>query len=407
MEDGSTERPVDAELMPVESDEGMSVGEPPAALAKIDAADVRAVFARVEREIEALPDTVKALEMRDGMKAVAAAAAELNRYDIREAAARAVAKVEQWIAKHNPPRPVGRPRKTDADENLGRRPIFSGGGSDDPADSVSEQELRDIRRAHPDPENDAALGERMERIEASGKVVSRRALRNEVSRERQGSAAERAPQNAPAADPSPDGPCAQSVPAAAAAAPLHVCAGEALRDQVDEDSIDAVAVALPGAEEALIIEVLDFSEWAVRPGGIILVRCPGWAVGEVTAIWAQPDEDDNCWVDYESLLICVGTDGHWWFPVLAFRRCDDDDADSAQQLPTLFRADTEVEAWRQVVAAWVAVGSELWDPCCGSGKVLVGAAAAGMRIVGADAADANVTATRAALEVAAGVAGDV
>ena len=45
-----------------------------------------------------------------------------------------------------------------------------------------------------------------------------------------------------------------------------------------------------------------------------------------------------------------------------------------------------------------------WIPCCGCGDVLVGAAAAGMRIVGADADAANIAATQAALRAAAGVA---
>ena len=52
---------------------------------------------------------------------VGAAAVVLDWHDIRAAAARAVAEVEQWIAKRHPPRPVGRPPKTEGDENLGRR----------------------------------------------------------------------------------------------------------------------------------------------------------------------------------------------------------------------------------------------------------------------------------------------
>ena len=199
----------------------------------------------------------------------------LDRHDIRAAAARAVAEVEQWIAKRHPARPVGRPPKTEGDENLGRRPTFSAGdgGSGEAADAVSAEELRDIRRAHPDPEDDAALQARMQRIEAAGKVVSRRSLREQVRRERQGASAEPAAQDAPSAEPPMDGACAPSAPADAAAAPLHACAVEALREQVEEDSIDAVAVALHRADEALIAEVLGFGEWAVRPGGLVLVQC--------------------------------------------------------------------------------------------------------------------------------------
>ena len=148
-------------------------------------------------------------------------------------------------------------------------------------------------------------------------------------------------------------------------------------------------------------------------------------------------------MDYESLLASVGPDD--WFPVLVFRRRDyadddtdlgadedgaataedgeaaadsaaeddddtaasaveSDDEDSAVEGATLFRADSGCEAWRQVLTAWLPPGSEVWDPCCGSGDVVVGAAAAGMRIVGADADAANVAATRAALKAAAGVA---
>ena len=387
-----------------------------AALAKTDAADVETVFARVEQDIANLPNTVKAFQMRDGLRVVEAAAQVLDRHDIRHAAARAVAEVEQWIARHNPPRPVGRPPKTAGDENLGRRPTFSQreGGSGEAAKAVSAEELRDIRRAHPDPADDAAMRTRMDRIEAAGKVVSRRALRTEVRRERQAGAAEPAPKAAPAADvPKQDSAPAALAPVdTAAAATLHVCTVEELREKVEEDSIDAVAVALHGAEEDLINAVVGFGEFAVRPGGLVLVQCPGWAVADVASIGDGPDDKDNQWMDYESLLACVGA-GTSWFPVLVFRRRDDDgvdssaqgdddavgddDADSSAEHPTLFRADSGADGWRQVIAAWLPVGAEVWEPCCGSGQVLAGAAAAGMRIVGADADPAQVAATRAAL----------
>ena len=416
MDDRSTVTAVDAKRAP-NGDNGTTPPSPSVALARMDPADVETVFARVEQAIADLPNTVKAIERRDGLKAVEAAAAVLDRHDIRAAAARAVAEVEQWIAKRHPPRPVGRPPKTEGDENLGRRPTFSAGdgGAGEAADAVSAEELRDIRRAHPDPEDDAALQARMQRIEAAGKVVSRRSLREQVRRERQGASAEPAAQDAPSAEPPKDGACAPSAPADAAAAPLHGCAVEALREQVEEDSIDAVAVALHRADEALIAEVLGFGEWAVRPGGLVLVQCAVPAVAEVTSLAAEPDKNDNVWLDYESLLACVGS-GTNWFPVLVFRRRDydtdsavedDGDADSAVAGATLFRADTgsdAADAWRQVLGAWLAAGSEVWDPCCGSGQVLAGAAAAGMRIVGADADAANIAATRAALQAAAGVA---
>ena len=66
----------------------------------MDPAGVETVFfARVKQAIADLLNTVKAIEWRDRLKAVAAAAAVLNRHDIRAAAARAVAEVERWIAK--------------------------------------------------------------------------------------------------------------------------------------------------------------------------------------------------------------------------------------------------------------------------------------------------------------------
>ena len=386
-----------------------------AALAKTDAADVETVFARVEQDIANLPNTVKAFQMRDGLRVVEAAAQVLDRHDIRHAAARAVAEVEQWIAGHNPPRPVGRPPKTAGDENLGRRPTFSQreGGSGEAAKAVSAEELRDIRRAHPDPADDAAMRARMDRIEAAGKVVSRRALRTQVRRERQAGVAEPAPQAASAADvPKQDRAPAALASVDTAAATLHVCTVEELHEKVEEDSIDAVAIALHGAEQDLINAVVGFGEFAVRPGGLVLVQCPGWAVADVASIGDGPDDEDNQWMDYESLLACVGS-GAGWFPVLVFRRRDDDgvdssaqgdddavedgDADSSAEHPTLFRADSGADGWRQIIAAWLPVGAEVWDPCCGSGEVLVGAAAAGMRIVGADADPAQVAATRAAL----------
>jgi len=161
---------------------------------------------------------------------------------------------------------------------------------------------------------------RMDRIEAAGKVVSRRALRTQVRRERQAGVAEPAPQAASAADvPKQDRAPAALASVDTAAATLHVCTVEELREKVEEDSIDAVAVALHGVEEHLINAVVGFGEFAVRPGGLVLVQCPGWAVADVASIGDGPDDEDNQWMDYESLLACVGS-GAGWFPVLVFRR---------------------------------------------------------------------------------------
>lgn len=49
----------------------------------------------------ALPNTVKAIESRDGYQAVEPAAKLLKRYDIEATAARSVAEVEQWVALRN------------------------------------------------------------------------------------------------------------------------------------------------------------------------------------------------------------------------------------------------------------------------------------------------------------------
>ena len=73
----------------------------------------------------------------------------------------------------------------------------------------------------------------------------------------------------------------------------------------------------------------------------------------------------------------------------------------SKRRPTLFQAGTGTDAWRQVLTAWLKSGVAVCDPCCGSGQVLVGATAAGMRPVGLDADAANVEATRTALEAAA------
>ena len=101
MDDRSTVTAVDAKRAP-NGDNGTTPPSPSVALARMDPADVETVFARVEQAIADLPNTVKAIERRDGLKAVEAAAAVLDRHDIRAAAARAVAEVEQWIAKRHP-----------------------------------------------------------------------------------------------------------------------------------------------------------------------------------------------------------------------------------------------------------------------------------------------------------------
>jgi hypothetical protein len=417
MDDSNTVRAVEAELVSNGSNDKTRQEPPSAAMAQVDAADVEMVFARVEQAIVDLPSTVEAIKWRDGLKVVEATAAVLNRRDIRAAAARAVAEVERWIASNNPARPVGRPPKT-AGENLGQRPAFSeaDGESADASSTVSAEELREIRRAHPDPEDDAALRARMQRIEATGKVVSRRALRQEVERERHDAQAEAASQDAATADEPQDDFSVAVAPAEAAAVPLHVCAPEALCDQAEADSIDAVAVALHSTEESLIAEVISFAAWAVRPAGLVLVQCPVRTVADVMSIGTETDVNDGELMDYQSLLVCIGTGSDDWFPILVFRRRDDDadsavdDEDGAESEeeeeyddaestagPTLFRAATGSDAWRQVIAAWLPAGSDVWDPCCGSGEVLAGAAAAGMRIVGLDADPANIRMTRAAL----------
>ena len=62
--------------------------------------------------------------------------------------------------------------------------------------------------------------------------------------------------------------------------------------------------------------------------GWFLVQCPGWAVADVASIGDGPDDEDEEWMDYESLLACVGA-GTSWFPVLVFRRRDEDGVESS------------------------------------------------------------------------------
>ncbi len=90
----------------------------------MDPAVVETVFGRVEQAIADLLNIVKAIEWRDRLKAVAAAAV-LDRHDIRAAAARAVAEVERWSARQARSPTSGRQAAEDGREpNLGRRPTF-------------------------------------------------------------------------------------------------------------------------------------------------------------------------------------------------------------------------------------------------------------------------------------------
>ena len=216
MDDDNYNRAPDAELAPNPNVE-TSAAPHSQALAKLRPADVEAAFARVEQSIEQLPSTVKALELRDGLRATAAAAEVLDRHDIRAAAARAVAEVEAWIARRHPPRPAGRPPKTPPGPQPERPAVPEG----EPGEVVSPAELKEIRRAHPDPGDGAARRARIERIEAEGGVVSRRALREQVRRERRpGAAPAPAPHNAPANGANDGVAATAAAPADAAAAAL-------------------------------------------------------------------------------------------------------------------------------------------------------------------------------------------
>ena len=96
-----------------------------------------------------------------------------------------------------------------------------------------------------------------------------------------------------------------------------MCAVEELCDELEQDSIDSVAVALPSVRHTLIEALLWFAEYAVRPGGLVLVQCPSRAVADVVRIGCEPDDNDEQWMDYKSLLACVGTVGP--FPGVACR----------------------------------------------------------------------------------------
>ena len=350
--------------------------------------------------IEATKDEAVRLGIKDEAVRVAAIAAAVGSLDAEVLAQEVVQRVHRAIGKAHPRQSGGRPaaaardaKNPSTDEKVLPATTVHRYRAD--AEAVSDSGFEKVAEAARE------VGQPLNRatVHGAGRLEAEGA--DPADAVRQQAAADPASQDARVAGPPKDGSSGPLVPADAAAAPLYVCAVEALSGQVKEESVDAFAVAPHSVRRASIHELLTFAEHAVRPGGLVLVQCPIRAVGDVIRSMAAPDEEGEQWVYYKSLLACVvpGTKANW-FPVLVFR-LRSDDKDSARQRPTLFRAGTGVDAWRQVVGAWLPRDSEVWDPSCGRGEVLVGAAAAGMRIVGADADTANVEATRAALEAAA------
>ena len=350
--------------------------------------------------IDATKDEAVRLGIRDEAVRVAAIAAAVGNLDAEVLAQEVVQRVHRAIGQAHPRQSGGRPASAARDAK-------------NPSTDEKVLSATTVHRYRADAEavSDSGFEKVAEAAREAGQPLNRTTVHGAGRLEaegadpadavRQQAAADPAPQDARVAEPPKDGSSGPLVPADAATAPLHVCAVEALRDRVKGESIDAFAVALHSVQRAWIYELLMFAEHTVRPGGLVLAQCPIRAVGDVVRIMTEPNEENEQWVSYKSLLACVvpGTKANW-FPVLVFRQWSDD-KDSARRRPTLFRAGTGVDAWRQVFGAWLPRDSEVWDPSCGRGEVLVGAAAAGMRIVGADADTANVEATRAALEAAA------
>lgn len=354
--------------------------------------------------IQATEDDTFRLSIKDEAVRVAAFAVAVGNRDAEVLAQEIVQRIHRAIGKAHPRQSGGRPASAAGEaENLSTDekvlPPTTVHRYRADAEALTDggfEALASAARDAGQPLNRATL-HRAGRLETKG--------RDPADAVRQQPAAH-ARQDSPVADPPPAGSSGPLVRADATAVDLRVCAVEALCDEVEQDSIDAVAVELPRVGRTFLVNVLDFVEYAARSGGLALVQCPVHAVSKVVTIWDEPDGLGNQWVVYESLVACVVTEiKTGWFPVLVFRRSGGD-ADLARRRPTLFLAGTGADAWRQVLAAHVPAGSAVWDPCCGSGEVLVGAAAAGMRITGTDGDAANTATTRAALEEAAHHAAD-
>ena len=358
---------------------------------------VLSVFENVKATIAALPNTVKAIELRDGYRAVEAAGRLLKRYDIEAAAARSVAEVEQWIALRNPPKPPGRPRKAAGPDNPLSSITDSSGGDAEAASAagpsgepVSASELRQIRMAHPDPADDAALAARMDRIEERGGKVSRRALREEVRQEQEGEAAPEAESGATLSEAGPKAATPQPAPAPRPIT-LHACTVDAVSQRLGRGSVDAVVVTLP--RRAVYDACLDLAEHVLRASGLLFIACSPVKLPAAVDRARQPPVDDaDRILQYRTTLSCAR--GTSWHPVLVLSHGETDRTRGR----TAFESANDRDGWRQLLGAWLPADSLVCDPCCGDGASLVGADAAGMRIVGAEATQERVEAVRAAIE---------
>ena len=350
--------------------------------AKLDAARQALAEARTDFE---------RVQIRDHARAVAAAAAILDRKDIQIEAAELVQRAERAIAWANPPQKRG-PKTEES---------FVPQEHEIPQDTV-----RKIRAAHGSPDNPKVSDERFEELAVEarekGEPLTRARLKEEGKAVRKAKVVEEraARQEAARAKtaPMPEGSCIVH-------APCHH-----LPNWVEAASLDAIFTDPPYEESALPVwdDLAKVAATTLKPGGVLLaITGHAWLpqildrlrVDGLSFRWIIAYTYPKSRAPMHGRGVSVG-----WKPLVAFTR---DGAKPARMSNDVFHAgpkgagDKATHEWGQtdadmeaIAREWTEPGWHVADPFCGAGSLIVAAKRAGCIVTGCDIDEAHVNTTR-------------
>ena len=342
-------------------------------------------------------DDLERLAARDHAKAVAAAAAVLERGDVLVAAAELVADAERAIHRANPP---GRGKRTDMDVVP-------------PGHALPSGLVRKIRQAHSkigDEEYEALKAEHR----AAGKPITRQAL-SEHAKSRDRSERQRSADARRAGGGRRVGPADISG---------FACAVDRLSDFVPAETVDLIATDPPYSAGALDCwrGLGAFASHALKPGGMLVAMSGNRYLPQVMNLTIEGGGGPlKWWWQGAYFMRSGGTAAFWdravfqsWKPLLVFAK-DGPSAGRARRWmnDTMIVEPSDPAGGKEhhpqgqslsgaeaIISKFAAAGDHVCDPFCGGGTIPVAALPVAGAITYADADQTSVDKTTARLNAA-------
>ena len=332
------------------------------------------------------------IDIRDKARAIAAASAILERKDIQVDAANLVQDAERAVAKANPPKSDGRPKKS-----------VTVGDSFQKELPVTQTNLRNIRQAHNHVSDEEFEAKKAKAVE-TGIPLTRKEL---VEQGRENRKAEKRQEWEETQNELRSAPALDNVKL------LHASCAE-LHQHVESDSVDIILTDPPYKPDTLSCyrDLAKFATYALKPGGVLLAMSGTSHLPQVMEYLCNTEGLNYHWMlnymmpggnlRFHTRAVRMG-----WKPVIWLVKGESDGTDrfDVVEAPILVAQDTRYHEWGQneggfkkLLDLFAFPGRLVCDPFLGGGTTAVVARAAGCAFIGADIDEQCIAITESRLE---------